>query len=48
LYTIDKVYGGPSDGEATCSHIENPMDPYKIPPPFIRVCDENELEDDAL
>ena len=31
LYTVDKAYGGKSEGQATCDHIENPTASYKKP-----------------
>lgn len=46
LYTMDKLYGGPSDGEATCRHIENPMEPYEFPVPEPIVCNEDEMEEE--
>ena len=45
LYKEDKVYGGESDGSATCKHIEEPMDYYKQPPIIPIVCNEEEIDD---
>ena len=41
---MDKVYGGDSEGQASCDHVENPMAEYKKPPPVIIVCNEEEME----
>lgn len=48
LYKIDKLWGGDSEGEATCNSIEDPMAPYKKPPPVIIVCDEEEMDSDIF
>lgn len=45
LYEIDKVYGGKSDGEATCNNIMDPTASYKIPPPVVITCSEDDLDD---
>lgn len=48
LYTIDKIWGGESEGEATCNHIENPQLPYKKQPPIMIDCNEDEMERDEF
>ena len=45
LYKKDKVYGGDSDGNATCRHIEEPMDYYKMPPLVPIICNNEEMEE---
>jgi len=48
LYTIDKIWGGNSEGHATCKNIENPSLPYKKPPPVVIVCVEEEMDSEEF
>ena len=48
LYNIDKLYGGESEGNATCKHIMEPTTEYKKPAPVIVECIEDELGDEDL
>lgn len=48
LYKEDKVYGGLSDGEATCRHLEEPMDFYKLPLIVPIKCDPDVIEGQEL
>ena len=46
LYNIDKLYGGESNGTATCKHIMEPTAEYKKPALVIIECSEDELGDE--
>ena len=46
LYTFDKEYGGKSDGQAFCDHVEDPTAYYKKPPAVEYQCEEIEDEDE--
>ena len=48
LYSIDKLYGGESNGTATCTHIMDPVAPYKKPPPVVIVCSVDELKEEEF
>ena len=45
---MDKIYGGNSEGQATCDHHENPMADYKKPPPVVYNCEELEEDTDEF
>ena len=43
MYSYDQEYGGMSEGNKQCDHVENPMKPYKWKPPEPLVCNEDVL-----